>query len=79
DAALNSLRTATDATVLAMVLGVLSSVALTRLRRTAELMDVALMLPLGVSAVTVGFGYLVTLDALPGDLRTSPLLGRERP
>jgi thiamine transport system permease protein len=33
-----------------------------------------LMLPLGVSAVTVGFGYLVTLDALPGDLRTSPYL-----
>jgi thiamine transport system permease protein len=33
-----------------------------------------MMLPLGVSAVTVGFGYLVTLDALPGDLRTSPLL-----
>jgi thiamine transport system permease protein len=74
DAALNSLRTATDATVLALVLGVLASVALTRLRRAAELMDVALMLPLGVSAVTVGFGYLVTLDALPGDLRTSPLL-----
>jgi thiamine transport system permease protein len=37
-------------------------------------MDAALMLPLGVSAVTVGFGYLVTLDALPGDVRTSPLL-----
>jgi len=74
DAAMNSLRTATDATVLALVLGVLSSVALTRLRRTVELMDVVMMLPLGVSAVTVGFGYLVTLDALPGDLRKSPLL-----
>jgi thiamine transport system permease protein len=74
EAAMNSLRTATDATVLALVLGVLSSVALMQLRRTAELMDVAMMLPLGVSAVTVGFGYLVTLDALPGDLRTSPLL-----
>lgn len=24
--------------------------------------------------MTVGFGYLITLDALPGDLRTSPLL-----
>jgi thiamine transport system permease protein len=74
DAALNSLRTATDATLLALVLGVLSSVALMELRRKAELLDVVLMLPLGVSAVTVGFGYLVTLDALPGDLRTSPLL-----
>ncbi|TCO58552.1 thiamine transport system permease protein [Actinocrispum wychmicini] len=74
DAVVNSLRTATDATVLAMVLGVLSAIALTRLKRTVEVMDVAMMLPLGVSAVTVGFGYLVTLDALPGDLRTSPLL-----
>jgi thiamine transport system permease protein len=74
DAALNSLSAATDATVLALTLGVLSSIALTRLRRTVELMDIAMMLPLGVSAVTVGFGYLVTLDALPGDLRTSPLL-----
>jgi thiamine transport system permease protein len=74
DAAVNSLRTATDATTLALILGVLSSVALMQVRRTAELMDVAMMLPLGVSAVTVGFGYLVTLDVLPGDLRTSPLL-----
>jgi thiamine transport system permease protein len=74
DAAMNSLKTATDATILALTLGVLSSIALTRLRRTVELMDIAMMLPLGVSAVTVGFGYLVTLDALPGDLRTSPLL-----
>jgi thiamine transport system permease protein len=82
EAALNSLRTASDATTLAMVVGVLASVVLVALRRTpgrpargaGEVMDVALMLPLGVSAVTVGFGYLVTLSALPGDLRTSPLL-----
>ncbi|WP_073487412.1 ABC transporter permease [Streptoalloteichus hindustanus] len=77
-AAVNSLRTAFDATLLAMALGVLASVALSRLPRRsprfAHAMDVALMLPLGVSAVTVGFGYLVTMDALPGDFRTSPLL-----
>ncbi|WP_370944500.1 ABC transporter permease [Amycolatopsis sp. cg5] len=81
-AASNSLRTASDATMLAMIIGVLASVVLVSLRRTpgrvargmGEAMDAALMLPLGVSAVTVGFGYLVTLDALPGDLRTSPLL-----
>jgi thiamine transport system permease protein len=82
DAVLNSLRTASDATVLAMTIGVLACVVLVSLRRTphwgaraaGETMDAALMLPLGVSAVTVGFGYLITLDALPGDLRTSPLL-----
>ena len=82
DAALNSLRTASDATMLALVVGLLAAVVLVSLRRrpgrlsggAAETMDAALMLPLGVSAVTVGFGYLVTLDVLPGDLRTSPLL-----
>ncbi len=76
EAALNSLRTAVDATWLSLLFGVLASLVLVSLRRraVAETMDAALMLPLGVSAVTVGFGYLITLDALPGDLRTSPLL-----
>jgi thiamine transport system permease protein len=32
------------------------------------------MLPLGVSAVTIGFGFLITLDRPPLDLRSSPLL-----
>jgi thiamine transport system permease protein len=32
------------------------------------------MLPLGVSAVTLGFGFLITLDHPPLDLRTSPML-----
>ncbi|MET1073861.1 MAG: iron ABC transporter permease [Umezawaea sp.] len=80
DAAVNSLRTATDATLLALTIGVFSAVVLVGLRRgrtsrgIGEVLDTALMLPLGVSAVTVGFGYLVTMDALPGDLRTSPVL-----
>ena len=80
DAALNSVRAATDATVLAVTLGTLASVVLVSLSRSrvrrgvVETMDTALMLPLGVSAVTVGFGYLVTLNLLPGDLRTSPEL-----
>ncbi|PXY21174.1 ABC transporter permease [Prauserella muralis] len=82
DAALNSLRTASDATLLAMIVGVLAAVALVALRRApgrgargaGEVLDAALMLPIGVSAVTVGFGYLVTLGDLPWDLRTSPLL-----
>ncbi|GHG33329.1 ABC transporter permease [Amycolatopsis bullii] len=82
DAAVNSLKVAIDATLLALVVGVLASVVLVALRRSparaarglGETMDAVLMLPLGVSAVTVGFGYLVTLDALPGDLRTSPYL-----
>ncbi|MFR9729923.1 ABC transporter permease [Saccharopolyspora sp. MS10] len=76
EAALNSLRTAADATWMALLLGLLASFVLvtTRRRFFAEGLDLALMLPLGVSAVTVGFGYLITLGSLPGDLRTSPLL-----
>lgn len=82
EAAAQSVRTATDATALAMIVGVAASVVLVALRRMpdrlskglGEALDAALMLPLGVSAVTVGFGYLVTLHLLPGDLRTSPLL-----
>ncbi|TLW91879.1 iron ABC transporter permease [Saccharomonospora piscinae] len=82
DAALNSLRTASDATMLALIVGVLAAVTVVVTRRSprrgarvaGEITDAALMLPLGVSAVTVGFGYLVTLGELPWDLRTSPLL-----
>ncbi|EHR52596.1 ABC-type Fe3+ transport system, permease component [Saccharomonospora marina XMU15] len=82
EAAMNSLRTAFDATVFAMLVGVVAAVTLVSFRRSrqraarlgGDLMDAALMLPLGVSAVTVGFGYLVTLGDLPWDLRTSPLL-----
>ena len=36
--------------------------------------DALVMLPLGTSAVTVGFGFIVALDRPPLDLRTSPLL-----
>ncbi len=77
-AARNSLAAATDATLLAVTLGTMASVVLVSLARNrirfVEVIDTAFMLPLGVSAVTVGFGYLITLDLLPGDLRTSPVL-----
>lgn len=38
------------------------------------LYELLLTLPLGVSAVTVGFGMLISLDHPPIDLRNSPLL-----
>jgi thiamine transport system permease protein len=38
------------------------------------LLDPLIMLPLGVSAVTLGFGYIVALDEPPLNLRTSPWL-----
>lgn len=71
-----SLRTAVGATLAALVLGLLVSVAVTRPsrsrveRRVRGLVDALVMLPLGVSAVTLGFGFLITL----GRWRDSPWL-----
>ncbi|WP_265521723.1 ABC transporter permease [Oerskovia flava] len=83
EAAGNSLRTAAVATVLAIVVGGLVALVVSRRpraragRRAITLLDSVFMLPLGVSAVTVGFGFLITLDRPLGidwDLRTSGLL-----
>jgi len=79
-ATLNSLATASVATVIALTLGVMVSYLLSRRptsatgRRVLRLADAAFMLPLGVSAVTVGFGFLITLNRPPLDLRSSWLL-----
>lgn len=74
EAVANSLRFAVAATILAVVLGGLAAIALTRPRgRLTRVLDSALVLPLGTSAVTVGFGFLIALDR-PVDLRASPLL-----
>jgi thiamine transport system permease protein len=74
EAITNSLRFAVVATVIAVGLGGLAATALARGRgRVARGVDAALLLPLGTSAVTVGFGFLIALDA-PFDLRGSPML-----
>lgn len=71
----NSLWYALVATLIALVVGGLAAAALTRRAgRLVRGFDALLMLPLGVSAVTVGFGFLITLDQPPLDLRTSWIL-----
>lgn len=71
----NSLQYALAATAIALVTGGLAAAALTRRGgRFVRGFDALLMLPLGVSAVTVGFGFLITLDEPPLDLRTSWIL-----
>ena len=76
----NSLGFAAAATGVAMLVGLVACLLLSRrprsphARRALDLLDGALMLPLGVSAVTVGFGFLITLNAPPLDLRSSPVL-----
>src|SRR3954447_26402239 len=72
DAIANSLRFAAMATVLAVVVGGCGAFALASSRRRG--FDTLLSLPLGVSAVTVGFGFLIALDRAPFDLRGSPWL-----
>ncbi len=74
EAVANSLRFAVVATVVAVVLGGLAAAGLARGGgRVARTLDAALVLPLGTSAVTVGFGFLIALDE-PVDLRASPWL-----
>ncbi|WP_141015258.1 ABC transporter permease [Nocardioides sambongensis] len=76
----NSLRIALDATWMSLTLGLLVAFVVTRRvrsrggRRLRSLFDGLFMLPLGVSAVTLGFGFLITLDEPPLDLRSSPVL-----
>lgn len=80
EALVTSLRTAVDATWMALLLGGLVALVVTRRsrsrteRRMRGLLDGFFMLPLGVSAVTLGFGFLITLDEPPLALRDSPLL-----
>lgn len=80
EALFNSLRTAVDATWISLLVGGLVSVIVTRRSHTpAERgvragLDGFFMLPLGVSAVTLGFGFLITLDEPPVNFRDSPLL-----
>jgi thiamine transport system permease protein len=66
----NSLGYALLTVVTASLLGLISVWLLTASRRARGWLDPLFMLPLGASAVTLGFGYVVTYDAL----RTSPLL-----
>lgn len=75
-----SWRIAVDSALLALILGALASAAVTYRAKTAfarrvlSVLDASFMLPLGVSAVTVGFGFLITLDRPPLDLRSSSVL-----
>lgn len=71
EAAINSLQVAVASAVISLLVG--GAVALVGSRRPrsrwlahgVSLLDAAFMLPLGVSAVTVGFGFLITLTRPP--------------
>jgi len=71
----NSLFFAAAATAICLPLGLLAAAVIAYRRGAlATAFDALLMLPLGTSAVIVGFGFLVSLGQLPIDLRTSVVL-----
>ena len=72
DALVNSLLFAIAAAAIALVIGALASIAIVHgPRRAGRLVEVVMMLPLGTSAVTLGFGVLIALDRGWLDLRGS--------
>lgn len=71
-ALLMSLVTAAQAGAIALIVGTLAAVAIARSRGLfGRFADAVVMLPLGVSAVTLGFGYLLALQSMP-TVRESP-------
>lgn len=68
-----SLVSAALATVVALVVGMLAAVALHRSRGVVGAIASAISLvPLGISAVTLGFGYLIVLASMPYAIAASP-------
>jgi thiamine transport system permease protein len=71
EAVANSVVYAAAATVLALVVGGLAAFAIAE-PRGSRLLDALLMLPLGTSAVMLGFGFVLAFDTAPVDWRASP-------
>ena len=70
----NSLGFAAIATVLALGIGLMAATVVAYRRGgVSQWFDALLMLPLGTSAVTIGFGFLIALD-WPVDLRRSVVI-----
>ena len=66
----NSLTFAGIATLFALPLGTLTAYGVQKLRpRLGSLVEAFLLLPLGVSAVTLGLGFIITFDEAPLNLR----------
>jgi thiamine transport system permease protein len=71
DALVNSVQTAAWATLFAVVVGAVASLGIVAAGRAGRVLDAGLLLPIGTSAVTIGFGMLITFDADPVDWRSS--------
>ena len=67
-----SLRFALVAMLVSVVVGAAVSLAIAALGRLGRVLDTSVMLPLGTSAVTIGFGLVITFDRAPFDWRAQP-------
>ena len=76
----HSVKIAFDATIICLVMSILIALLITRqvkhpaLARGQQLLDVFIMLPMGVSSVTIGFGFLVSIHAWNPQLGQSGVL-----
>jgi len=72
DALANSLAFAVAAAGIALLIGGIASLVIVHGRSSlSRVLELATLLPLGTSAVTLGFGVLITLDSGVFDLRAS--------
>jgi thiamine transport system permease protein len=71
EAVVNSVVYATAATAIAIVVGSLAAFAVAE-DRGSRLLDGLVLLPLGVSAVMLGLGFLIAFDSAPLDFRAAP-------
>jgi thiamine transport system permease protein len=71
EAVVNSIVYAGAATVIAVVIGGLAAFAVAD-ARGPRILDGLLMLPLGASAVMLGFGFVIAFDRAPIDFRAAP-------
>jgi len=69
-----SLRFAVIAMVISVIIGASASFAIAAMGHAGRFLDAGVMLPLGTSAVTIGFGLLIAFDQAPFDWRAAPLL-----
>ncbi len=71
EAVVNSIVYAAAATVIAVIIGGLAAFAVAD-KRGSRLLDGLVLLPLGVSAVMLGLGFLIAFDNDPLDFRAAP-------
>lgn len=74
EAVINSLLFAGLTVLFAIILGSMAAYAMARSQKMKRLLDIAITLPLGASAVTLGLGFIVTFNKAPFNVMNFPLL-----